>query len=179
MKERYTLLLIAIITSFLSCDKMDSCKDKELTLKRNEYTGQTLKINGFYYGRPTTDYQGLVSYELFIFYQNGIMMLPGNVELNKMEEYVSMISKPGTIKAKYDWGLFIIDDKKINIDHWVPAQCGYPAVLRSGDIINDTSFVLRKMVRRDSQGTKETVINEEFHFRQFDIKPDSTNNFLN
>jgi len=172
------ILLFAILTFCSSCKKMDVCKDKDLTLKRTELTGHVLKTDGFYYGRPTTDYQGIVSYELFIFYQNGIMMLPGNVEYEKMDEYISMVSKPGTIEAKYDWGLFNIDYKKISIDHWVPAQCGYPAVLRSGEILNDTTFVLRKMVRNDSQGIAETDINEVFNFRQFSPKPDSTNNFI-
>jgi hypothetical protein len=60
----------------------------------------------------------------------------------------------------------------------VSAQCGYPAVLRPGEVLNDTTFVLNGMVKRDSQGTTETDINQEVYFKQFDLKPDSTNNFL-
>jgi hypothetical protein len=154
------------------------CKDKELTLSKTEYSGQELRTDGFYYGRPVEDYQGVTFYELFVFYKNGILMLPGNIEFEKMEEYITMISRPGTIEAKYGWGLFNVEGGIISLEHWVAAQCGYPAVLRSGEILNDTTFVLKKRIIRDSQGTTETDVNEEFHFREFDVKPDSTNNFI-
>ena len=172
------ILLFALVTSCAACKKVGLCKDENLTLNKVEFIGIQLRIDGFYYGRPTEDYQGLLSYELFVFYQNGIMMLPGNVEYKKMEEYIVMISKPGTIEAKYDWGLFNIADKKISIEHWLPAQCGYPAVLRTGEILNDTTFILNKMERRDSQGTTQKDITQTFLFRQFSPKPDSTNNFI-
>jgi len=171
------MLLLTILTSCLSCGKMDSCKDKELILKRVEYTGNELRTNGFYYGNPNTDFQSVKRYELFVFYKNGIMMLPGNIEFEKMEEYITSITKSNQEDTKFVWGLFSVDNN-INIEHWVSAQCGYPAVLRTGDILNDTTFVLNKMVRRDSQGTTEKDITQTFNFRQFDTKPDSTNNFI-
>ena len=177
MKTMY-ILLLTILTACSSCKEMVICKDESLTLNKVEFTGNQLRTDGFYYGRPTTDYQGVTFYELFIFYKNDIMMLIGDTEFEKMEEYVTTIANSNQKNTKFVWGLFNIDDKKISINHWVPAQCGYPAVLRSGEILNDTTFVLRKMVRRDSQGTSETDINEEFNFRQFSPKPDSTNNFI-
>ena len=176
MREMY-ILLFTILTSCVSCVKMGHCKDKELTLKIVEYTGKELRTDGFYYGNPNTDYQSVKRYELFVFYKNGIMMLPGNVEFENMEEYIASITKSNQKDTKFVWGLFRIDNN-INIEHWVAAQCGYPAVLRTGDVLNDTTFVLKKMIRRDSQGTKETDINQEFRFRQSDVKPDSTNNFI-
>ncbi len=172
------VLLFTMLTSVLSCEKINTCQDKELTLKKMKYTGQELRIDGFYYGNSSVDFQGTKHYELFIFYKNGIVMLLGDSEFEKMEEYVTTIANSNQKTTKFVWGLFNVERQKINIDHWVPAQCGYPAVLRTGELLNDTIFLLNGMVRRDSQGTTETDISQEFHFRQFDIKPDSTNNFV-
>jgi hypothetical protein len=66
--------------------------------------------------------------------------------------------------------LFNVDGINISLEHWVSAQCGYPAILRPDEVLNDTTFVLNGMGKRDSQGTTETDINQEVHFRQFDIK---------
>lgn len=95
-----------------------------------------------------------------------------------MEEYVITITNSNQQNTKFVFGLFEINTKEISINHWVAAQCGYPAVLRSGEIINDTTFVLKKLIRNDSQGIKEADTDIEFHFRQYNTKPDSTNNFL-
>ncbi len=178
MKKINYILFFIVLISCISCKKMNTCNDKELTLKRTEYFGQELRIDGFYYGNFNTDAQGRSLYELFVFYENGILMLPGNIEFSKMEEYITTITNSNQQNTKFVWGLFKIKGISISLEHWVPAQCTYPAVLRSGKILNDTSFVLKRMVRRDIHGTTETDINQEFHFRQFDIKPDSTNNFI-
>lgn len=177
MKTMY-ILLIAILTACSSCKEMDICKDESLTLNKVEFTGSQMRTNGFYYGNSSVDSKDIKYYELFIFYKDGIMMLIGDSEFEKMEEYVTTIANSNQKNTKFAWGLFNIADKEISIEHWVAAQCGYPTVLRSGEILNDTTFVLNKMIRRDSQGTTENNINQEFHFRQFDIKPDSTNNFI-
>jgi len=178
MKTMYLLLLTAL-TACSSCKDLGICKDESLTLNKVEFTGNQLRTDGFYYGRPTTDYKGLVSYELFVFYQNGILMRPGSEEFEKMEEYVSRIARSELQKkTKFNWGLYNIDNKIIKLEHWRFAQCGYPTILWTGEILNDTTFVLKKREIRNNNGVTETDINEVFHFRHFDIKPDSTNNFI-
>lgn len=178
MKVMHYILLFTVLTSCISCEKMNPCKDKELTLKRTEYFGQELRTDGFYYGNSNTDAQGRSLYELFVFYKKCILMLPGTAEFDKMEEYIITIANSNQQNTKFVWGLFNVVGINISLEHWVAAQCGYPVVLRSGEILNDTTFVLNRMIRRDSEGTAETDINQKFHFRQFDIKPDSTNNFI-
>lgn len=178
MKAMYFILFLTILTLCFSCEIKNICKDNDLKLNKTEYAGQDLRINGFYYGNPNINSQGVKLYESFIFYSNGVMMVPGTVEFKEMEGYITTIANSNQQNTKFVWGLFDIENKSISIEHWVAAQCGYPVVLRSGEILNDTTFVLKKMVRRDSQGTTKTDINQEFHFREFDIKPDSTNNFI-
>lgn len=177
MKKMY-ILLLTILTACSSCKEMDICKDENLTLNKVEFKGNQLRTDGFYYGRPTTDYQGVTLYDIFIFYKNGILMRPGNTEIKKMEDYVTSITNSNQINTKFVWGIFNIDNKSIKLEHWKAAQCGYPTILRTGEILNDTTFILKKMEIRDNKGITETNINEEFHFKQFDTKPDSTNNFI-
>ncbi len=102
---KYILLFIGL-TLCISCEKMNTCKDKELTLKRTEYLGQELRTDGFYYGNPNTDAQGKSLYELFVFYENGILMLPGTIEFSKVEEYITTIANSNQQNTKFVWGLF-------------------------------------------------------------------------
>lgn len=131
----YIYYIFTVLTSCISCEKMNTCKDKELTLEKIEYAGQELRTDGFYYGNTNTDFQCTNLYELFVFYKNVIIMLPGTVELNKMEEYIITITNSNQQNTKFVWGLFDINSKKISLEHWVAAQYGYLAVLRSGEIL--------------------------------------------
>lgn len=169
------ILLFALITSCAACKKVGLCKDENLTLNKVEFTGTQLRIDGFYYEKTIeSEY-----YSLFILYNNGIVMEPGSTKESDLEKYILDVSKSSLpLRTKYNWGLFNIDDNIIKIEHWLPAQCGYPAVLRTGEILNDTTFILNKMERRDSQGTTQKDITQTFLFRQFSPKPDSTNNFI-
>ncbi len=121
--RRMNYITLVMFLSYLSCEKSEKCNDMDLSLNRVGLTSSQLRLDGFYYGNPESDWENTVRYETFVFYQNGVL-------------------------------------------------------LRSGEILNDTTFVLNKIIRRDSQGVTKTDINQEFHFRQFDIRPDSTNNFI-
>jgi len=177
MKTMY-ILLITVLTSCSSCKDLGICNDESLTLNKVEFTGDQLRTDGFYYGYVNTDFQGNELYEVFIFNKNGVIMLPGTTEFEKMESYIITITNSNQQNTKFVWGLYNIDVKKLSVEHWTASQCGHPVLLRNGDILNDTTFVLKKEITRNSQGTKESDINQEFHFRHFDIKPDSTNNFI-
>jgi hypothetical protein len=178
MKTILILLFAILLTSCSSCKKMNVCKDESLTLSRVEFTGKQLRIDGFYYGNPDTAWNNIVRFETFVFYANGILYQTGAEEYDKLESYIESLTKTSEQDIKYVWGVFNIENNVIKIEHWWPAQCGYPVILRTGEILNDTTFVLTKMERRDSQGTTHKDINQGFYFRQFNTKPDSTNNFI-
>jgi hypothetical protein len=179
-KLRFSIIVFIsfLIVITISCKKLGLCNDEELNLVRKDLNDNTIKTNGFYYRHADTDYRGVKLFETFILYKNGILMLPGTAEYGELNDYITMISKSNVLDTKFVWGLFEIKNNTIRVNHWVAAQCGYPALLRTGVIINDTTFVLKKMTRIDSQGTKESDIDEEFHFRQINTKPDSTNNYI-
>ena len=54
---------------------------------------------------------------------------------------------------------------------------GMPAYLKTGDIINDTTFVITE-VERSKDGSERRTINEMYHYKHYSPKPDSTNNFV-
>lgn len=178
--RKMNYLLIAIFFALLSCEKNKKCDDKNLTLDRVELAGSQLRLNGFYYGNPEPDWENIVLYETFVFYQNGVLLRTGSKEFDNMESEIEALSKTTLPQESKDvWGIINVNGNNIAMEHWLPAPCSKPVLLRSGEILNDTTFVLNKMIRRDSEGTTETDINQEFHFRQFETKPDSTNNFIN
>jgi hypothetical protein len=138
-----------------------------------------LRLDGFYYGNPDTAYNNIVGYETFVLYRNGILyQTGGSVEYEKLESYIVSLTKITEMNTKYVWGVFNINESTIKIEHWLPAPCGYPVELRIGDILSDTTFILKRMEFRDSNGTTQKVINQTFYFRHLSIKPDSINNFI-
>lgn len=177
--RKMNYIIFVMFLSFLSCEKSEKCNDMDLSLNRVELTSSQLRLDGFYYGNPESDWENTVYYETYVFYQNGVLLRTGGMEFYKMEAEIEGLSKTTLPQQSIDvWGIINISGSNITIEHWQPAPCSKPVLLRSGEILNDTTFVLNKMIRRDSEGTTETDINQEFHFRQFDIKPDSTNNFI-
>lgn len=79
----------------------------------------------------------------------------------------------------YWWGAFNIEDDNIAFEKWYPSEAPYKAHISEGKIINDSTFLITKRYRLvDGIQTKVKVIDDEYHFRQFKQKPDSTNNFM-
>jgi hypothetical protein len=161
-----------LFISLLSCCK-DKYTDDDFVLNKTEYTGDQLKIDGYYYSQV----EGEEYYRLYIFYQNGITLLPG-ID-NDPYAYISNILLDSSFgDAKYVWGLFIIEDNIIKIEYYEPKMIeGMPAYLQTGDIINDTTFVITE-VKRSKDGSEYRTINETYHYQHYNPKPDSTNNFV-
>ena len=141
-------ILITMFLSFLSCEKSEKCDDKDLSLDRVDIPGTQLRLDGFYYGDPESDWENTVRYETFVFYQNGVLLRTGSKEFDKMEFEIEGLSKTTLPQQSKDvWGIINVNGNNIIIEHWQPAPCSKPAVLRSGEILNDTTFVLNKIGR--------------------------------
>jgi hypothetical protein len=84
---------------------------------------------------------------------------------------------PEIRKQKDGWGVFLVNDNKIEYEIW-NASTGYslPTIKRIGIIENDTTFRITETYFSD---IKKTDYNEiVFCFKQFDNKPDSTNVYI-
>lgn len=175
MKEmKIILIIMAVVFSSNSCDK-DILADDELSLDRIPNTGNQLRIDGYYY--LMDDYGVNATY---FFYQNGIIIHRGgwiNSSLEELEMNFQTIDWEEINNNKLKWGVFQVYGDEISFERWYPSSGGpLPAYIRSGEIQNDTTFIITKSIR--SKTGEEKELHETYHFRQFSPKPDSTNNFI-
>lgn len=175
MKEmNIKLIIMAVVFSSNSCDK-EILLDEKLTLEKESYTGNQLRIDGYYY----TQFRDI--HRIYFLYRDGTLFSGGDVYENKLNEYEQKYQNGSFWDAKKNnklyWGLYNVDSDDIMIEKWHPSSGGGMLVyLHSGEILNDTTFVITKSVRPKTGEEKD--LNEVYHFREFSPKPDSTNNFL-
>jgi hypothetical protein len=163
------LIFLTLLFGF-RCNKIEK-EDDVLTLKREGYTGSTLKFDGIYY-LETENFEGPL-FQRYAIYRNGIIRHLGG---SKTKEDPIFLSG----KSKFDWGVFQIDGAVIKFERWYPSSGGpLKAYIRSGEILNDSTFLITESYRM--QGGRKTEIkerNEIYHFKEFSPKPDSTNTFI-
>jgi len=156
------IIVLFSIISFYGCDK-------ELKIERTPYIGNELRIDGYYYEMGKN---GQI-WNTFFFYRNGLVLNGGSSNINETLEdldnnFVSEAFKNSI--GKYNWGVFIIDGENITINRWTYSPglgSGLPTLLQDGKIVNDTTFYFKQEEEQSF-----------YHFRQFNSKPDSTNNFI-
>ena len=172
-------LLIVVMLFFSSCDPFDVSKSDQLHLEKREYTGNQLRIDGYYYRYNNNKY-----FDITFFYKNGIIVAPaggGRNTIEEMDNYVmkSFIQKNDYKQSMLWWGAFNIEEDNIAFEKWYPSEAPYKAAIKEGKILNDTTFLIIKRYRLvDGVQTRVTVMDDEYHFREFSPKPDSTNNFM-
>ena len=176
MIKTYAKLIILFFLILSSC----LSKDDSLRNEREDYTGDNLRINGFYYYYDYAYDPGRIMNIIFL-YRNGIYFLingdgkertsPDEVKTLLTEEHIQ------TCKTwKLNWGIFLIKGNNILIEKWSSTGIGWKTTItESGTILNDTSFIITK--RGNSEiGMKDTYY--EYFFYQYNPKPDSTNVFI-
>ena len=175
------LLLTAVMSLFSNCSKDKVWKDDTLSIKRTDYTGNQLRINGYYYERYSV--KNGYRYNIYFFYQNGIVLYgesPLETEVVQMETNYATGGFHATAKDhKYYWGAYIINGTTIQFDRWYPSEPPLKAYVREGTILNDSTFTISTSYRmKDGNKTEVEARNETFHFKAFSPKPDSTNSFV-
>jgi len=179
MKTLFLVLFLSLVMP--SCKKIDLFQDDELSLSRQDYTGNQLRIDGYYYFNYTNSSIDYI--DVYFLYRNGIILYGFSglsSELPDLEESY----KDGTFynqakSIKFLWGIHQIEGSSIKFERWYPSEKPYKAYVREGEIINDTIFTITESYRMKN-GKKSEVEskNEVYHFREFSPKPDSTNSFI-
>lgn len=165
-KMKKVIVLLVMFVSLQSCFKSD---DEKLEMARVPYTGNALKLNGFYYGG--TIYDGKKAYDdVFILFRNGVVCNPGSF-MDPVEGY-EMIIKNVDYSCKADWGVFQVSGDNILVNQLRRVTRSYASIVYGGKILNDTTFVLTKIDGEDLGETREY----KFHASQF--KPDSTTTLI-
>ena len=172
MKKTATVMVIVFFLILSSCWREDDILKNE----REDYIGDNLCIDGFYYDY----YQGKIQNVIFL-YRNGIYFLVnGDGKERTSPDEVKTLLTEEHIKScrtwKLDWGIFIIKDNDILIEKWSSTGAGWKTtVTELGTILNDTSFTITK------RGKSQTGIKDayyEYFFYPYSPKPDSTNSYI-
>lgn len=176
----YFVVRLALISLVIICYSCSSPVDDNLSSTRTDYTGNQLRLDGYYYYEYHAGNEDIM--RVYFLYHNGVILKANTFdksELGMNEEQFITAEFNARIKTnKYGWGLFLIDNNTIQFEHWyVPYQEGsYPAGVKIGEIINDTTFHISRGMR--ANGTEKAVFDETYHFKRFSPKPDSTNKFV-
>ena len=178
-----TLICGSILTFFSleSCSKKEAGKmpDDILSLKKTSYMGKQLKLDGYYY----VTYNGEINGIYFLF-NNGVFSYFGasGGDFVKADGLIRDPNSKQTVKNNKDfWGLFLVDGNNIKMEQWHPINAGEPlrAYVRSGTVLNDTTFQMTEVYRmQNGQKTEISKINEIYKIHTYSPKPDSTNNFI-
>jgi hypothetical protein len=158
---------------FISSMVMSCLKDDNLGLNLTDNQSSSLKMDGVYL---LEDSLGVV--DLYYFYQNGTLLSRGSVIKKDLETKLNALSNPTNENyknIKFLWGVYQIENKQIKFERWYPSDIPYKALIKEGEILNDTTFIINKAYKSNGQELK--ILNEMYRFRKMSIKPDSINAF--
>lgn len=174
------LIFSMIFLMFGNCCKDNSLfKDDELSISRQDYNGDQLRLDGYYY----TEANGLVFLPSF-FYTNGVLLSVGGTfdDISDMDSYLNryFFQDENSREDIWAWGAFIIDNNSIKFEKWYPPSGGpIPAYVNEGLILNDTTFYINQSYRNHNGKKKEqSPESRTYHFRAFSPKPDSINKYV-
>jgi hypothetical protein len=154
-----------------------------LFLDKVPYTGDELRTDGYYYhSRPTVSFPELKIIRVAVFYRDGFCMYFGlqqetsNLTQRIEEELLNEETINWLKSAPNGIGVFQINGQSIEFEVWSRLRRNNIITnSRFGEILNDSSFILRETIDNDKGKTYEENI--RFEFKQFSPKPDSTNRF--
>jgi hypothetical protein len=170
-----------VVTTSLSCQKV-----LDLSIPKTPYTGNELRIDGYYYSTEGESGEGTKRNPLYHFTYLEICLLNRNgisifycPAIEEGEDTLQAIHKslqdPPRDNYPYGYGTYIIEGNRISISHWRKGWHWF-AYQTDGIILNDTTFVTLKeyMVGERKQDRYVKV----FHFKKYSPKPDSTCVFI-
>jgi hypothetical protein len=164
--------ILAALMLFGSCDT----DLRELRMSKESYTGDDLRIDGYYYSKRTS----AKDIGIAVFYRDGVCIhtwgtpsdedtlqyIENEILLNNA--YISKIKKiPSHI------GVFQITSPEMKFEIWEYRNTTFTHV---GSIVNDTTFIINKRVHTRTGSTYSEKLT--YRFKHFSPKPDSTNRFI-
>jgi hypothetical protein len=173
-----------ISTFLISIFMFSFCKkifpDDNLSIQRENYSGNQLRLDGYYYRYINEEYY----FPKLFFYNNGVILDIGGrfKTFEEVEDYINriFIENSNYNSNKLSWGVYRVENDNIKFEKWYPGSGGgFPAITREGKILNDTTFHITQSYRMKNGKKREISAQDEiYHFKQFSPKPDSTNQFI-
>lgn len=171
----FRLIFIAVL--LLSC----ACCEKEfhkLRMPKTPYTGNELRIDGYYYSNKTKDN----NIGIALFYRDGVCMhlferpeSPDTIGFVENDILLNNTLLSRLWSTPSNIGVFQINKTTIEFETWMAGR-DIITFSHYGQILNDTTFLLTKWTNNDSGKSYSEKLT--YRFRQFSPKPDSTNTFI-
>ena len=162
-------MLICFATTVVGCNYYARFP---LTMKRENYNGNQLDINGMYLNKHTTG-----SGSLFL-YRNGVILYGfclnfDDYDKSQIVDYLQSIKgkENPCNKVAYAWGIYKIEGSKMIIETWMSGDMfnKYRTMKFYGEVVNDSTIYLDNLYGKGRY---------DFQFVALPIKPDSTNRFI-
>jgi hypothetical protein len=171
-------VIIFLAIAICSCNSIIT-EDENLSLKKEANNSGALKLRGYYFTNSEGKDGSLIT--IYFLYNDGIIINVGTIPVSKWSSFESELTTTSfgvNLKRLKDaFGVYQISNGHIKFDMWYPGPGPAKLVyLRSGSIVNDSTFII-DLIERKSRRTSETV-REIYHFKQFNPKPDSVNEFI-
>ena len=148
-----------------------------------KYKGNAdIRMDGYYFHLHKDSY-GYTRINALVFYSNGLYLNLGNFKNHKsIRECITNYASDGTLTLHGSmWGAFIIEGEKLKIQSFNPLV--YELLIRKFrlynghfDIINDSTLIFTKGYLIHEK--KFVDMNNAYFFKEFNHKPDSTNNWI-
>ncbi|NLO00082.1 MAG: hypothetical protein GX125_07480 [Bacteroidales bacterium] len=176
--KNFVFLIILSLSTF-SCER----EVAPLKIKKIDYLGDQLRIDGYYHSEVETIEPPYI--HVAVFYRDGFCIhtctrvdkMSGSDTLNYLETTLLNNAFVSKLKERpLHVGAFKINETDLQFEIWNDpgSIVGRPISSFShyGKILNDTTFVITKMVNNRTNHT--FLQNLVYHFEQFSPKPDST-----
>ncbi|MBL7771648.1 MAG: hypothetical protein JNM95_02155 [Chitinophagaceae bacterium] len=179
MISRFAIALFFYSVMTTGCvRKLNPCVEESISQQLKPVNTSLLKLDGYYYGSTPNNSS---SHDVLILYSNGVLLNYTTIVNNNFSEFENQLIDGHDLedlyRTKVNWGDFLIDSNRINIEQLaVEEHCSLYLFKGAGTIINDTTFYINKMVQVN--GDRNYTIETTYHFKQFGIKPDSSNLFV-
>lgn len=172
-KIKYLILLLLFC---VSCEKCKENPPEELCNGAFPYTTNELRLDGYYFGKYNE-----TDGDILIFYRNGVMLYGGisnEADLGSKESsFADGSYHADAVSDEYKWGVFRVSGNSFYYERHYPSTNSWLVYVMEGNIENDTTIQITKSYRCDGSEFREK--NRIFYFKQFNLKPDSTNSFVN
>ena len=178
VKAVFAILIWIAVTS-ASCQKRH-----ELGIPRIPYTGDELRINGYYYSPAEIGENGdtlTKEIMIIIFFRNGISMIqPVNLpqradSIQTIIDALRALPTEWMLRTSSGYGTFSISDVTLNMSFWLK-DWDYLCYQYEAKILNDSTFMIKSYSTSKSNDKKR--YKRIYYFKQYSPKPDSTCVFI-
>jgi hypothetical protein len=172
--KKIPFLLTVLLLSLLSCEEE---KEIKLGTPKQNYTG-SLRTNGYYYLTISNDTEERAL--MYFLYRDGTILYGGapmTTDVSTREtDFANGRWSVSAEGEKTYWGIFQVTGSDLLFDQWYIRDGGLLAAYQTnGTILNDTTFIMSSSNR---EGLGGVPLEEVYHFKAYNPKPDSVNQFL-